>query len=205
MSYCGSLWATAARPALLLSFHKALNDEPDTPGKEALMTRTPNATIGLATLCTFLLLTFAVPLSADQGKAKGHAKHAEKREEKEKVRFQGLDRDNNGVITRVEWRGNDASFANRDWNHDGVLSGDEMKPGAIRPAARRPVLNRTTAASTTPTPRGSGTDPDGPVFARLDANHDGVLTRAEWPDGRFSAVDFNHDGVLSPYEYGVGR
>jgi hypothetical protein len=188
------------------------------------MTRTPNAATGFGALfCTFLLLTFAVPVSANQGKAKGHAKHAEKREQKEDkkaekaaskahavpsragTRFQGLDRDNNGVITRAEWRGDDASFANRDWNHDGVLSGDEMKPGAIRPAARRPVLNRTTAASTTPIPRGSGTDPDGPVFARLDANHDGVLTRAEWPDGRFSAVDFNHDGVLSPYEYGVGR
>jgi len=191
------------------------------------MTRTLNAAIGLATLCTFLLLTFAVPLSADQGKAKGHAKHAEKREEKEKkdkkekkaasndetstgrsgMRFQGLDRDNNGVITRVEWRGNDASFANRDWNHDGVLSGDEMKPGAVRPAERRPASSRATAAAPTPTPtrRGSGTDPDGPVFARLDANHDGVLTRAEWPDERFSRVDFNHDGVLSAYEYGVGR
>ncbi len=192
------------------------------------MTRSLNAATGLATLfCAFLLLTFAVPVSANQGKAKGHAKHAEKREQKEDkkedkkaekaaskapavpsrggTRFQGLDRDNNGVITRGEWRGDNASFANRDWNHDGVLSGDEMKPGAIRPAVPRRISNPTAATSTTPTPRGSGTDPDGPVFARLDANHDGVLTHAEWPDGRFSAVDFNHDGVLSPYEYGVGR
>jgi EF hand len=195
------------------------------------MTRTLNAATGFAPLfCTFLLLTFAVPVSANQGNAKGHAKHAEKGEQKEDkkedkedkkkekaaskahavpspagTRFQELDRDNNGVITRAEWRGDHASFANHDWNHDGVLSGVERKPGAIRPATPRPVSNRTTAASTTPTPRGSGTDPDGPVFARLDANHDGVLTRAEWPDGRFSGVDFNHDGVLSPYEYGVGR
>jgi hypothetical protein len=188
------------------------------------MTRTLNAAIGLATLFfTFLLLTFAVPLSADQGKAKGHAKHAEKREDKEKkkaaskdekstgrseARFQGLDRDNNGVITRAEWRGSNTSFANRDWNHDGVLTGDEMKPGAVRPSERRSASSRPTAAATptpTPTRRGSGNDPDGPVFARLDANHDGVLTRAEWPDERFSRVDFNHDGVLSAYEYGVGR
>ena len=39
----------------------------------------------------------------------------------------------------------------------------------------------------------------------LDRNNDGVLTRVEWPDERFSRVDFNHDGVLSAYEYGVGR
>jgi hypothetical protein len=187
------------------------------------MTRTLSA-IGFGTLfCTLLLLTFAMPLSADQGKAKGHAKHAEKREQKEDkkedkaaskaeattsrsgMRFQGLDRDHNGVITRAEWRGNDASLANRDWNHDGVLSGNEMKPGAVRPAVRLPASSRSTAAPTAPARRGSGPDPDGPVFARLDANHDGVLTRAEWPDPRFSSVDFNHDGVLSAYEYGVGR
>jgi hypothetical protein len=181
------------------------------------MTRTLNAAIGFATLfCTFLFLPFVMPLSADQGKAKGHTKHAEKREQKEDkkedkaasksgMRFQDLDRDHNGVITRAEWRGGDASFANRDWNHDGVLSGDEMKPGAVRPAVSRPASSRSTAAPTAPARRGSGADPDGPVFARLDANHDGVLTREEWPDPRFSSVDFNHDGVLSAYEYGVGR
>jgi hypothetical protein len=188
------------------------------------MTRPLNAAIGLATLIfTFLFLPFVMPLSANQGKAKGHAKHAEKREQKEDkkedkaaskaeastsrsgMRFQDLDRDHNGVITRAEWRGTDASFGNRDWNHDGVLSGNEVKPGAVRPAVSRPASSPSTAASTAPTRRGSGTDPDAAVFARLDANHDGVLTREEWPDSRFSSVDFNHDGVLSAYEYGVGR
>ena len=130
------------------------------------------------------------------------------------TRFPGVDRDHDGVIKRAEWRGDDASFANRDWNHDGVLSGNEMKPGAVRPALRRSASNPPTAAAATPAPvaarttpirRSSAPDPDGPVFARLDTNHDGVLTRAEWPDERFSRVDFNHDGVLSAYEYGVGR
>jgi len=183
------------------------------------MTRTLSAAIGTL-FCTFLFLTYAMPLSANQGKAKGHAKHAEKREQKEEkkenkaaskadestgrpgMRFQSLDRDHNGVITRAEWRGNDASFASRDWNHDGVLSGDELKPGAVRPGVQRPASSRATAA---PTPGGSGTGPDAANFARLDKNHDGVLTREEDPDPRFSSVDFNHDGVLSPYEFGVGR
>jgi hypothetical protein len=185
------------------------------------MTRLRNAAIGLATIvCTSTFLTVATPVSAGQGKAKGHAKQAEKHEQKEHkaaakakgstddagTRFPGVDRDHDGVIRRAEWRGNDTSFANRDWNHDGILSGNEMKPGAVRPVVRRSASSRSTAAATrTPIRRSSGTDPDGPVFARLDTNHDGVLTRAEWPDERFSGVDFNHDGVLSAYEYGVGR
>jgi hypothetical protein len=182
------------------------------------MTRIPNAAGGFVTLFTFVFLTSATPGSANQGKAKGHEKHPEKHEQKKEkkqaakakastdesgLKFQGVDRDNDGVITRAEWRGSDMSFANRDWNRDGVLSGDEMKPGAVRPAVRRSAAIPSTPR-TTPAPR-SGPDPDGPVFARLDANHDGVLTRTEWPDDRFSGVDFNGDGVLSAYEYGVGR
>jgi len=185
------------------------------------MTRIQNAAIGLAAVvCTTTFLTIATPVSAGQGKAKGHAKHAEKDEDKaekkeKKSKFPGVDRDRDGVIRRAEWGGSDSSFANRDWNHDGVLSGDEMKPGAVRPTLKRSASSRPTAAGPAPSPApaakttpirsSTGADPDAPVFARLDANHDGVLTRAEWPDGRFSSVDFNHDGVLSAYEYGVGR
>jgi hypothetical protein len=50
----------------------------------------------------------------------------------EQMRFQGMDRNKDGVITRTEWRGNDQSFSNEDWNGDGVLSGDEVRPGARR-------------------------------------------------------------------------
>jgi len=50
-------------------------------------------------------------------------------------RFRGLDLDRNGMITRDEWRGNDVSFRAHDWNHDGVLSGNEVRAGAARPAA----------------------------------------------------------------------
>src|SRR3712207_249057 len=47
-------------------------------------------------------------------------------------RFAEMDRNNDGVLTRTEWRGNDRSFRNHDWNNDGVLSGDELRPGAAR-------------------------------------------------------------------------
>src|SRR6185503_8038158 len=47
-------------------------------------------------------------------------------------RFRGIDRDGNGVISRFEWRGNDRSFANHDWDGDGVLDGAEVVPGGHR-------------------------------------------------------------------------
>ena len=48
------------------------------------------------------------------------------------MRFRGLDRDGDGRVTRWEWRGNDVSFSNHDWNGDGVLRGVEVRPGAAR-------------------------------------------------------------------------
>ena len=168
-----------------------------------------------------LLFAFAVaaPPAAAQGKAKGHAKHGQtakkakppgndraddrdrdRREDRAigttgpMIRYQGLDTNHDGRIERSEWRGDDAGFNNRDWNRDGVLSGDEVRPGARRPS--RP-----------PAPKPGGGEPDEVLFARLDTNHDGALTRAEWrsTDAEFNRLDFNHDGVISPYEFGVGR
>ena len=50
-----------------------------------------------------------------------------------RMRFQGMDTNRDGVITRQEWRGNARAFNNNDWNGDGILSGDEVRPGAQRP------------------------------------------------------------------------
>ena len=46
------------------------------------------------------------------------------------MRHRGMDVNGDGVITRSEWRGNDRSFEQHDRNDDGVLSGDEVRPGA---------------------------------------------------------------------------
>ena len=55
----------------------------------------------------------------------------------ESMRFQEMDTDRNGEISREEWRGNDRRFRNQDWNGDGKLSGDEVRVGARRPGRGR--------------------------------------------------------------------
>jgi hypothetical protein len=80
------------------------------------------------------------------------------------MRFQGLDLNGDRVITRAEWRGNDVSFRANDWNRDGVLSGDEVRPDARKPEQffRKDW-------------RG-----DLREFDRADTNHDGVLSAEEF-------------------------
>lgn len=51
----------------------------------------------------------------------------------DRMKIKGMDTDNNGAITRAEYRGDDSSFAHHDWNNDGVLSGEEVRPGAHKP------------------------------------------------------------------------
>lgn len=110
--------------------------------------------------------------------------HDDDHDDEGTMRFLGMDTNNDGRITRAEWRGNDVSFANHDWNDDGVLSGEEVRPGGSR----------------------DDDDDDGlpsSRFDRLDSNHDGVLSRAEWP-GRtddFNRLDRNNDNFVSRAEF----
>ena len=113
------------------------------------------------------------------------------------IRFAAMDTDGNGVITRAEWRGSDQSFRVHDWNNDGVLSGDEVKPGARRPAGAG-------AADFDSADREYQiTDWTAENFASLDHNKDGRLTADEWHFDResFRRADHNGDGVVSRAEF----
>jgi Ca2+-binding EF-hand superfamily protein len=55
-----------------------------------------------------------------------------RRDRNENMRFRGVDKNGDGMISRQEWPGNDTSFRNHDRNNDGVLSGDEVRPAAQR-------------------------------------------------------------------------
>lgn len=100
------------------------------------------------------------------------------------MRFEGMDTNRDGRVTRREWRGNDRSFANHDWNRDGVLSGTELRPGGRRAED------------------GTWNDVWSDRFERLDRNDNGYISTSEWTqDPRlFDRLDLNNDNRLSRSE-----
>ncbi|MCC7344672.1 MAG: hypothetical protein IT573_07005 [Deltaproteobacteria bacterium] len=101
-----------------------------------------------------------------------------------KMKYQGLDKNKDGVIIRQEWRGSSRSFRNQDWNNDGVLSGVELQVGAKRPGS---------SFETTYQAR----------FEELDVNNDGIVVKAEWRGNvrDFYKLDDNGDKVLTLVEF----
>ena len=112
------------------------------------------------------------------------------------MRFQAMDRDRDGRISRAEWTGNDRSFEAQDWNGDGVLAGDEVRLGARRgerdddPRDSRPGDARYD-------------DWSEQAFRSLDRNGDGRLTRVEWAvdQAAFRRADHNGDGIVTRREF----
>jgi Ca2+-binding EF-hand superfamily protein len=115
------------------------------------------------------------------------------------IRFQAMDLNHDGVVTRQEWRGNDRSFRNHDWNRDGILSGDEVRPGARRdtPWDDRDI-------ETAIEREDDWTDAR---FRALDHNGDGRLARSEWHAGNelFARIDRNRDNFISNAEFKGGE
>jgi Ca2+-binding EF-hand superfamily protein len=108
------------------------------------------------------------------------------------VRFPGMDRNNDGVITRQEWRGSAQSFRVHDWNNDGVLSNEEVRAGARRPAEEEDFLGWPDVRDWTDQ-----------RFQDLDHNRDKRLTRDEWHADleTFRRADRNRDNALTVDEF----
>lgn len=128
------------------------------------------------------------------------------------MRFRRMDTNNDGQITRNEWRGNPQSFQQYDWNNDGVLSGEEVSVSGVRRGNNRYDEVDTNDRFDYLDVNGNGFidrnewDSGRQVFDRLDTNHDGRLTQAEYDvAGRasndFGALDVNHDGRIALNEW----
>jgi Ca2+-binding EF-hand superfamily protein len=116
--------------------------------------------------------------------------------------YANWDRNGDGRITRDEWRGSRRGFEAADWNHDGVLSGDEVRSDRREPD-RDP---RGDDRLYQPADRGRGEPFDDwtpEAFRDLDTNRDGRLTSSEWAYDRddFARADHNGDGVVTEREF----
>jgi len=97
--------------------------------------------------------------------------------------LKSMDADQDGRITREEWKGADPFFKRLDANEDGVITSDEV-------AAMIEKMGRW---------RGRGGEA---MFRRWDTNKDGRISREEWkvaPE-MFERFDRNKDGSISADE-----
>ena len=95
--------------------------------------------------------------------------------------YRAWDRNNDGALTRAEWRGPLQEFRERDWNGDGVLSGREIWNDA---------WDQNDGWATT-------------QFSRMDRNGNGRIARGEWRGDRvmFRSVDRNRDNQITREEF----
>ena len=106
------------------------------------------------------------------------------------TRFPGMDRNNDGRITRSEWRGDARTFEANDWNNDDVLSGDELRlerPRGTAEFGAADEFDDWTAGG----------------FTSLDRDRNNRISSNEWSGSRaeFRRVDENGDGTISRPEF----
>lgn len=113
-----------------------------------------------------------------------------------RMRFQAMDANNDGRVTRQEWKGSARSFEVHDWNNDGVLSGEEVRVGGRR-------AQQLESADHNPNRWETNLNWTRSSFTSLDHNRDNRLTSNEWHFDleTFRRVDRNRDNALSLNEF----
>lgn len=131
------------------------------------------------------------------------------------------DGNHDGAISRDEYMAGAAErFARMDANGDGRISSDEMQARGDGPRRmRRDIAGRGGSDEAVP-PADDGAGPPhrrpiggmgmggGRMMERLDADHDGKISRDEMramADRQFARLDLNHDGVVDQTEMAAMR
>lgn len=145
-----------------------------------------------AAACAMALMASDAALAQGRGQARGQQRNDAP------IRFAAMDRNNDRVISRAEWQGSDRSFRVHDWNGDGVLSGNEVRPGA-----RRAQRRGNDVPFDSPEREYDYTDWTQEGFRDLDHNRDGRISREEWHFDleSFRRADHNMDNAISRAEF----
>ena len=127
-----------------------------------------------------------------------------------------MDKNKDGQVTRKEWTSSTASFKGRDWNNDGVLTGDELR---VSYKSKKKDLSFEEIVQMRFEELDVNNDnvlspwewlSERKYFDQLDDDGNRLLTRVEFHDRRdevndaFTALDKNRDGVLSEKESKLG-
>jgi len=132
--------------------------------------------------------------------------------------FTAMDVNKDGKICATEYKGPKKAFAWVDADHDGAITREEATRAYLTVVGRMAIdqrINAFKAMDENKDGKVSLAEYRGPTrrFARVDANHDGVITPEEAKNAfqvsvdrfviasRFRAIDTNHDGKISAAEF----
>ena len=161
-------------------------------------------------LLTFGAITLFAAGSALSQTSQSTDDQSQQRRHGRQEMYQRLDANRDGKISREEWRGRAEGFAKMDTNGDGFLTPEEMQAGRFQ---RDGSARRGPRAMDQNNDRQIARDEwKGPAeaFDRLDANHDGSITREEFQAGRqhgrsgkrgLRSMDQNNDSQISREEW----